>query len=114
MQLYSVPDIQVIDLDADQQGPAPPPQPEVQPPPIPVQQPPAQVLPQPAAQPTPTPPTRGGRRRRGSTIAAPTPARRSRSNATEGENSRGTRPSRSSARYAFYGNGDSNDDFVDL
>lgn len=126
--VFPVPDIELIDLEAEedqnqvpvaqgQPNPAPP-APQVQGPPPQVQPPPPEVLPAPAqvqqaaAQPTPGP-ARRGRRRRGGTVETPTPARRGRTEATEGENSRGTRPTRTSARYAFYGNGDSEDDFID-
>jgi len=98
---FFVTDIEVIDLETDQQQPA-------------VAA--AQVAPTPAAaDPAPQlPPAqpRRGRRRRGQAVDAPTPARRGRTSTTEGESNR-ARPTRSTARHAFYGNGDSDDDFVD-
>ena len=70
---------------------------------------------QPQAQPTVAvaPPARRGRRRRGDPQPGPSAARRTRSNRTDdGESTRQSRPTRSSARHAFYGNGDSEDDFI--
>ena len=96
-------EIEIIDVEQDQ-----PPLAAQVPPPLP----PAAQVPPPQAQPTPEAPARRGRRRRAETASATTPARRTRSNTTEGETTRGNRPSRSSSRNAFYGNGDSEDDFI--
>ena len=83
------------------------------------EQPPVQVAvaapPPPPAVPAPQvapPPARRGRRRRGELLQDATPARRGRTATAQGENNRGQRTTRSASRNVFYGNGDSEDDFV--
>ena len=95
----SVPEIEVIDLD-------------INPPQVPVAAAPPPPPPAVAAPQEPTAPARRGRRRRGQGADAATPARRGRRTTTEGERNEQSRPTRSSARHAFYGNGDSDDDFI--